>query len=51
MWEMFNLTDKELIERDDEISCLPYHQLNSKDQVHVFFIMRLKLYHDLLIYV
>jgi serine/threonine protein kinase len=35
IWEMFTFVDKELNETDEEISCLPYHQLSSKEEVHL----------------
>ena len=35
IWEMFTLLDKELNESDEQISCLPYHHLSSKEEVHL----------------
>jgi hypothetical protein len=48
IWEIFTLIDKDLDESDEEISHLPYHQLTSKELVHLLLYLLCNTWHTLI---
>ena len=48
IWEIFTLIDKDRDESDEEISHLPYHQLTSKELVHLLLYLLCNTWHTLI---